>query len=882
MRNQTILFFILCFVASVNSFSQTYNMANGNISTCSGTFYDNGGLGLYSANQNITQTFTPSTLGNVIQVNFTSFQTEASLDVLCIYNGPNTTSPLLGCYSGTNTLNGISFKSTHPTGSLTFSFTSDASIQLNGWAATISCTFGCQSFVANADSTFPIGDTNDIIKVCIGSTVDMFGDASYPNSGTHYNQSNSTSTFTWKTGDGFTIPGKNVNHTFNTPGVFYLSLIVEDTIGCKSVKQGKKVIVSLEPSFKSVTILPSDSICFGDTATIIIPDSGLFDAYDPPELKVAGVTAIPDIVGTPFTSIIPVSIFSPAATFGSGYLKGIYLNAEHSYLGDLEITITCPNGQTATLKENPGGGNTFLGEPIDNTTAGHIGNGYTYEFTNLSPTYGTMVGESGNYTQTYIDNNGLSVTNSYLPAGSYTSFQNLNTRLNGCPLNGNWTITVTDHLTSDDGYIFYWGLNFDTLIRPPLVITDSVVANKVTGLWTGNPNIIGSFVDSSVTVSPTTSGTHGYKYQITDDFGCTHDTTINIYVKPKPKSDAGMDFTTCLLNQTLAPTPIPGATVDSWNYFTVPVINTSTFDDSSLYTPNATVTDYGVYNYILQERLNGCLTYPDTVEISYIQVPNTINISVDKDTVCIPETVVFTNNSDMTFFDSIYWEFGDGGLSNSQGTASHIYNNYACFDVKVTLINTLGCSVDSIFPSMVCGFPTPVADFVYDPTESIIPNTLINFTNQSTGATNYLWDFAGLGNSIFEDDFYIFPKFDGGVYPVTLFVDNEGGCNDEITKNVTIKNTLSFWAPSSFTPNDDDLNDNFSVVFNNNSVEEYQVFIFNRWGELMFSSPEIDFEWDGTYNGKEVPNGVYIWRVVGKEKLTTESFEKIGHVTLTR
>ncbi|MEN8811018.1 MAG: CUB domain-containing protein, partial [Flavobacteriales bacterium] len=182
MRNQTILFFILCFVASVNSFSQTYNMANGNISTCSGTFYDNGGLGLYSANQNITQTFTPSTLGNVIQVNFTSFQTEASLDVLCIYNGPNTTSPLLGCYSGTNTLNGISFKSTHPTGSLTFSFTSDASIQLNGWAATISCTFGCQSFVANADSTFPIGDTNDIIKVCIGSTVDMFGDASYPNS----------------------------------------------------------------------------------------------------------------------------------------------------------------------------------------------------------------------------------------------------------------------------------------------------------------------------------------------------------------------------------------------------------------------------------------------------------------------------------------------------------------------------------------------------------------------------------------------------------------------------------------------------------------------------------------------------------------------------
>ncbi len=882
MKKQLALTLAISFVFFLQSLGQNYNMSNGNITTCGGTFYDNGGLGLYSSNQNLTQTFTPGTAGSAIKVSFTSFQTSAATDVLCIYDGPNTTSNLIGCYSGLNILNGLSFKSTHPSGSLTFTFISNGFTNLNGWVATVSCEFACQSFSANADSTIPLGDTNNEIKVCIGTTVNMFGDATYPNSGNFYNQSNATSTFTWKTGDGFTIPGQNATHTFTTAGVFDLSLVVEDTLGCESITKGKRVVVSTQPSFKSIEFIPNDSICLGDTTSIMIPDSGLFEPFNPPALSVAGVTAIPDILLTPFTSTIPVSIFAPTATFGAGYLKGIYLNIEHSWLGDLEITITCPNGQRATLKENPGGGGSFLGEPIDNTVAGNIGNGYTYEFTNFSPTYGTMNNESGNYNQTYVDNNGVTVTNDYLPAGTYTPFQNLNTQLAGCPLNGNWTITVTDHLGADDGYIFFWGLNFDTLIRPPLAVSNAITASKVSSSWTSLSRIIGSTTDTIVQVSPTSSGTHSYTYQIVDDFGCTHDTTLDIFVKPKPKSNAGVDFTTCLLNQTLTPIPTPGATVDSWNYFTNPISHTSTFDDSSIYSPNATVSDFGVYSYVLQERLDGCLTYPDTVNISYVQVQNTINISADKDSVCIPESVVFTNNSDMTFFDSIYWEFGDGAISNSQGSASHIYNNYTCFDVKVTLVNALGCSVDSIFPDMICGFPTTVADFTYDPAESIIPNTLINFTNQSSGASTFLWDFSGLGNSTNQDDFFIFPKTDGGIYPVTLFVNNEGGCTDQITKNVTIKNPLSYWAPNSFTPDDDGLNDKFRVVFNNNSVEEYEIYIFNRWGELLYNSQEIDFEWDGTHNGEEVPNGVYVWRIIGKEKLSTESFEKIGHVTLTR
>ena len=882
MKKQLALTLAVCFAFVLQSIGQTYNMANGNVTTCGGTFYDNGGLGLYSSNQNLTQTFTPGTIGSAIKVTFTTFQTSPANDILCIYDGPTTASNLLGCYSGPNTLNGLSFKSSHPSGSLTFTFISDASTNLNGWAAAIICEFGCQAFTANADSTLPISDTNNEIKVCVGTTVSMFGNAVYPNSGNFYNQSNATSTFTWKTGDGFSIPGQNVTHTFNTPGVFDLNLIVEDTLGCIDIIKGKKVIVSTKPSFKNIEFIPNDTICLGDTTAIMIPDSGLFDPFNPPSLSVAGVTPIPDQLFTPFTSTIPVSIFAPTATFGAGYLKGIYLNVEHSWLGDLEITITCPNGQRATLKENPGGGGSFLGEPIDNTVAGNIGNGYTYEFTNFNPAYGTMNNESGNYTQTYIDNNGLTVTNDYLPAGTYTPFQNLNTQLNGCPLNGNWTITVTDHLGADDGYIFFWGLNFDTLIRPPLVISNPITATKVSSSWTSISAMVGPTNDTIVQVRPTTSGTHTYRYEIIDDFGCIHDTTVNIFVKNKPKSNAGVDFTTCLLDYTLSPVASTGATINTWNYFTSSISGNSIISNTSSYTPNTTVNEFSVFNYVLQETVDGCLTYPDTVIINHVQVQNTINIGISKDTICIPEGVTFTNNSDMTGFDSIYWSFGDGNTSNLQGSVLHNYSSLDCYDLTVTLVNTLGCRVDSVIVDAVCAYPTPIANFNYDPIESVIPNTLVNFTNTSQGGNIFDWDIAGFKISNDSNEVYEFPKTDGGLYRVSLRVENEGGCWDETVKFVNIKNPLNIWIPNSFTPNDDGLNDVFSVIFNNNSVEEYSIYIFNRWGEVLFFSEEIDFEWDGTYNGKLAPNDTYIWKIIGKEKQTTNSFTKIGHITLTR
>ena len=858
-------------------------MANGSDTTCTGLFLDNGGAGLYSSNQNLTKTFCSNTAGSVVSVVFTAFSTQASFDELCIYDGPSTASTLIGCYSGNNTLIGKTFKSS--TGCLTFNFTSDGSNNLNGWSASISCRYSCQTINPIVSSITPVPDATPlkVIKLCKGGIVNFTGSASFPQSGTYYNQSVASSSFKWKTGDGFVINGATGSHTFNTSGTFDVNLIVTDTIGCEKAEHAARVVISETPKFKGVNYLPNDTICFGDSNLVQI--STVFVPFTPPSLSAGDTTFLPDGTGVAYSDTINISVFDPTAIYQANFLKNIYVNMEHSYIGDIEIRLICPNNQSVVLKEYPGALGTHLGEPVDPPVAPvplNPGVGYDYIFPTSPAIYNTMVNESGKYQHNYTDVLGNNYLNEfYLPAGEYTSFQNINTQLAGCPLNGNWIIRVTDNVSIDNGYIFRWGLDFDSLIRPPSSIS-TILPVKDSSWWTSASLSWLVVNDSTIGTSPLIPGNHQYTYHIKDNFGCTHDTTVDVFVHNKPKSNAGTDFTTCLLSHQLTPIPTPLATNSLWTYYTSSGTATSTITTPLTPNANTLVTEYVSYNYILNEIVNGCPTYPDTVEITHVQLQNTIDISIDDDSICLPQLVTFTNNSDMTFYDSVYWEFGDGNTSNSQGTASYSYAYDSCFDLKVTLVNNLGCQVDSTIEDIVCAFRTPIANFIYNPLEPIVPETNVNFENKSSYFTNSLWRFSNLGFSFLENPSFQFPNTDGGFYPVTLIVINEGKCIDSITKIVEIKNTLNIYIPNSFTPNNDGINDKFSVSFNNNSIDKYTIRIFNRWGETLFTSHDLNFEWDGTYEGEEVPSGGYIWRITGKDIFFDNVIEKTGHINLIR
>jgi len=147
-----------------------FNMANGTVTTCTGDFYDSGGSsGAYLDNENYTETFYPSTPGNMVRFTFNSFSTESGYDYLRIYNGTSTSAPLIGTYNGT-TGPGI-ITASNASGALTFNFTSDGSVTSSGWSATISCynaaippvaqfTASTTSTTVNSTVTFTDQSTN--------------------------------------------------------------------------------------------------------------------------------------------------------------------------------------------------------------------------------------------------------------------------------------------------------------------------------------------------------------------------------------------------------------------------------------------------------------------------------------------------------------------------------------------------------------------------------------------------------------------------------------------------------------------------------------------------------------------------------------------------
>ena len=153
MKNLTprLLFSLLLVGLNFTGVSQVYNMSNSTVNTCSGTFYDPGGSGGSYGNNNLfTMTFCSANPGDEIQFSFTLWNLETCCDVLTIYDGANTTGPVLFSDDGSVSPGTV----TSSTGCLTFVWDSDGSVTYSGWAATISCfTPSCTDGIMNGSET---------------------------------------------------------------------------------------------------------------------------------------------------------------------------------------------------------------------------------------------------------------------------------------------------------------------------------------------------------------------------------------------------------------------------------------------------------------------------------------------------------------------------------------------------------------------------------------------------------------------------------------------------------------------------------------------------------------------------------------------------------
>lgn len=253
---------------------------------------------------------------------------------------------------------------------------------------------------------------------------------------------------------------------------------------------------------------------------------------------------------------------------------------------------------------------------------------------------------------------------------------------------------------------------------------------------------------------------------------------------------------------------------------------------------------------------------------------------------CKPLDVQFMYNPTPDVEDSSWmWDFGDVLAevdTSSQQNPTHIYIEEGNYIVTLTVTSINGCVHSATMPVNV--YNKPIADFYWLPEVGNMPIPEITFIDASLGANYWYWNFGdpASGNSNesnYQNPVHIFS--DSGTYEVLLVVEANQGCSDSITKFVTIYPEQLIFIPNAFSPDNNSLNDSWSPSLLGITDEGYELTVWDRWGQNIWTSTSVSQRWDGRIGDKVVPAGTYVW-VLKYRDPTGKDYKLKGVVSVIR
>jgi len=659
-------------------------------------FHDSGGLaGGYGANENDTITFCPDGTGSKVFIAF-GINVGYTLDVdvsdtIFLFDGPDATYPPLDTLNNVITPNGIPATAaswTNQSGCITVVFKSDGAVEGTGWDANIACGNLAQPFYIhmegyiNGIANGANDASNDLnpmdtgyVDICFGDSVlftatpyfpyEPGGDSAATN-GAGYDQTGNH-TVEWTFSDGTTSSNNDV--WFNPPARvgYFVTLKVQDSYGIFQYLYCK-VRVSTIPSF--ITCTAEDTLLCLDQQTLLFGGVTPVDTVGvdgvPSTFPIGGVfaaqTYLPDGSGQNYTTTIDIAGFTPGGTITNATdIDKICISMEHSYIGDLEMMLTCPNGTTSVNIFNAytgtglypggfGGTNTFLGGAFDDNI-GNIGVCEEYCFSNAT---GALPAWVSGYNTTA--STGPSAPGAMVVPGTYNPEETFG-NLAGCDINGTWTITVRDNQSIDDGYICEWGIYFIDSLNPN---SETYVPEIFDEFWHSDPTIIvDGNNDTTIVIRPDTVGPFGYTFEVQDSYGCSYDTTIVVSVVPPATVMPSM--ATCL-GDTVDIVTTDALLGGEW-WVEGPELVTFT-PSQSVSEPSVTATGSGEYTFYFAD--NQC---NDTASlIIYFYGPPVLGVyyngdsTVNEVTICTDDQITLTVQGQDV--DSYVWNI-PGGNSDS-------------------------------------------------------------------------------------------------------------------------------------------------------------------------------------------------------------------------
>lgn len=458
---------------------------------------------------------------------------------------------------------------------------------------------------------------------------------------------------------------------------------------------------------------------------------------------------------------------------------------------------------------------------------------------------------------TYSWNNGAgtgaSVTVSPTTTTTYTV---IGTDANGCMGQAQVTVTVAANLSLSATAVAMCEGGSKT-------ITASGATNYT---WSPATFLSGN---TGATVTFTAGSTTTYTISGSDANGCTGTTTVTATVYPNPTIDAGNDKVLCFSNNvTLSGTGAGTGGNYTW--------------DNGVVNGVAFKPQVGTITYMVTgTTANNCVG-TDQVIVTVEEAPS-VSFTATQDQYCSPVIGVFTNTSPST--GNCLWVFDNGLTVGDCGPVTQTFSQPGVYGAKLTITSANGCVTSLYQNPMVIVEANPTASFIPHPVVFEITNPVVTFDNQSNGATTYEWDFGDNGASSTQfEPFYKYPE-EVASYVVILIAYSEHGCSDTAQYSVRAEEDLLFYVPNAYTPDGDEFNNVFKPIFTSGfDPFDYNLLIFNRWGELVFESNNVAFGWDGIYNatGKMCQDGTYIWKIEFKTLKNDERKIVKGHVNLIR
>ena len=613
---------------------------------------------------------------------------------------------------------------------------------------------------------------NVIVKPTVSFTINGGGSCLSTTNISITNTSTSASSYVWSFGDGNTSTLTNPNHTYATQGTYTVKLVATNANGCKdSVSQN----VSIATKPVAAYTLNTTTQCAGGSNFV-------------------------------FTNTSTGSIASYYWDFGDGIFSTL-ANPSKAYAvaGNyaVKLIVTGVNGCKDSVTQNV----VVTTKPVPNFTivgGGNCSNSLAISLTNTST-------NASSYVWSFGDGNTSTLTNpnhTYATQGTYT-IKLVATNANGCK------DSVSQNVSIATKPVAAYTLNTTTQCAggSNFVFTNTSTGSIASYYWDFGDGIFSTLANPSKAYA--VAGNYAVKLIVTGVNGCKDSVTQNVVVTTKP---------------------VPNFTIvgggNCSNSLAISLTNTSTnassyvwsFGDGTtnvLTNPTKTYAAFGSYTIkLIATNANGCVdSFSTTINLSTKPIASYL---ASKTSVCVGETVNFSNTSTVIGTGYHYWDFGNGIISTDSNTRV-AFAAPGIYTIKYYITNSSACK-DSLFTSITVT-NKPIASFT-TPNALCTGSNNITFTNTSTGATNYTWSFGDGSFSTLASPTKTYASF--GIYTVKLIASNASGCIDSVSQIIS----LSSKPTASFTVNSlSQCLDNNRFSFTNNSTAELGAVYYWTFGD---------------------------------------------------